>query len=136
MSSSSSCFCSVGFAVRLGFGSLLFAVRVRDLSEKENLKLESAVILKFDLMIHEARNRNSFSTWNSSCIYFKMNLSFVSNFKKIKKSEVNYFEIGLSGVRLPVVGSLVDFVLFAGARGSLPTTQCLLLPMGDNPCGV
>ena len=93
------------------FGWVGFGVRFRFvLSEKENLKLESAVILKFDLRIHEARNRNSFSTWNSSCIYFKMNLSFVSNFQNFKKSKENFFGNGLSGVRLPVVVLLVDFV--------------------------
>ena len=74
------CFVSVGVGLScLGVRFRLVAGCV--LSEKENLKLESAVILKFYLRIHEAWNQNSFSTLNSSYAYFKMNLSFVSNFK-------------------------------------------------------
>ena len=33
-----------------------------------------------------------------------------ASFRIFKKSPLNYFEIGLSGVRLYIVGSLVDFV--------------------------
>ena len=40
--------------------------------------------LEWEYKLHsdEASNRNSFSSWISSSIYFKIKLSFVSNFKK------------------------------------------------------
>ena len=34
--------------------------------------------------------------------------------RNVEKREENFFEIGLSGVRLPVVGSLVIFVFVCG----------------------
>ena len=83
--------------------SIMVGFRLMQAREKESFRRGS-------FSSDEARYRISFRRGIRRAFYFKIIRASFRVFKILKKCALIFFGNGLSGVRLPVVGSLVIFV--------------------------